>query len=887
MTQYSKEAFSDEAQNKADVSYPLISNPHTAFVVFEAIMDAAGELVDARYVRMNTLNEQLIGHKASELIGRTVLEVYPKTKQEWFERLKPVVQRKESITYEMWHDTTGKYCLTNVIPMEGLHFGFVSYQLHDCYHINEKLQVSENRYRSLLSKMNSAFAVFSVLRGDDGEVSDARFIDVNSRVEDFAGLKLQEVIGKRILDVFPDLEKDWLEAIKPAATDNKNVKFEKWFTPLGLYLSVKAFPFGEDAFALIIKDKTEEVQLRQKLSDTELKYKTLFSGMDAGFVIYDAILDENGKLQDFRHVDLNAKMEEYISKSADEVIGKTVLELFPDTERIWFEKTEPVVYEKRVVNFQLKHNPLGKYFFCSVFSLEKNRVAVISYDITEKELLKEELIKSEQKYRALFHDNNSVEMVMNAVDGSLTDVNEAAVRFYGYSREKLLSMNISDITTRARDAVEELLILIAEGKAKHFDSQHRLSNGELREVVLYSDRVKIDGKVLLHFIIHDITESKKISLENQKLSNAVENGPAAVTIIDVDGNMEYVNQKKCNLTGYSREELLGKNPRIFKSGKMTKAEYQEMWKTLLKGEKWVGEFYNRKKDGDYYWESASIIAIKNNKEEIVNFIKIAKDITEQKRLENQLLKAKLKAEESDRLKSAFLANLSHEVRTPLNGIMGFTSLLFDEEVEKDEDQRKEYADIIQASSEQLLMIMNDLMDISKIEAGKLSLNESLFSINEVLDEVSQFHVLSIKQAGKDIGFNYDFSCTTRIKADKERIRQVIDNLVKNAIKFTDEGTITFGYKCQKDSLMLYVQDTGIGIAPEDQLVIFDRFRQVDPGANRVYGGNGLGLTICKELVELMGGTIWVESEVGKGSKFCFTVPVDQVFDKDNKVITDF
>ena len=996
-----------------DTRSAFFSNKYTAFVVFEAILDASGEMADARYIEMNALNEQLIGRKGSELIGKTVLEVFPKTKQEWFNRLKPVVQFKETVNYEMWHDATGKYCLTIVLPLKGLNFGFVSYQLHDGFYINQKLKLNESRYRFLLNKMNSSFAIFDTIKGENSDIKDvrfldinvrieqyigktlkevvgkkisevfpgiddswfeqlapalnhnrsvefkkwfkpldkylavkafpfggdtialvvqdlteklalnekvelserryrsvftkmnsalavfsvvndkneklidARFLDINSKIEKFTDFKLEDVIGKRILDVFPNFEKDWFDAIRPVVTEGENVEFEKWLRPLGLYLSVKAFPFGKDAFALIIKDKTQEIQLKQKISDTELKYKNLFSGMDAAFALYEPILDEHGKLVNARYVDINAKKKKYLGKTAEEVIGKTVMEVFPKTEPAWFELSEKVLRENKVYNFKLEHAEIGKYFSCSAFPLEERRIAIISYDLTENRQLKQELINSEKKYRSLFHDNNSVEMVMNAVDGSLTDVNEAAVQFYGYSREQLLSMNICDITTRDREETEELLNLITEGNAKYFNSQHRLANGALRDVELYSDRLKIEGKLLLHFIIHDVTESKKTVLENKKLSMAVEQNPASIMITDLQGNMEYVNPKKCELTCYSKEELIGENPRIFKSGKTSKAVYREMYQSLLNGEKWLGEFYNKKKDGSFYWEQAAIAPIKNEEEKIINFIKIGKDITDQKQLEFELNKAKLKAEESDRLKSAFLANLSHEVRTPLNGIMGFTSLLYDEEVELEQAKKNEYAKIIQSSSEQLLMIMDDIMDISKIEAGELNLNESFFPIKEILDEVNQFHALSVKQAGKDIGLNSDICCVAKIKADKERIRQVFDNLAKNAIKFTDKGTITFGSKCQKGSILFYVQDTGIGIAPEDQSLIFDRFRQADPGANRVYGGNGLGLTISKDIVELMGGEIWVESEVGKGSKFCFTVAVDGIYSQDNVLMESF
>jgi PAS domain S-box-containing protein len=278
-------------------------------------------------------------------------------------------------------------------------------------------------------------------------------------------------------------------------------------------------------------------------------------------------------------------MEEYINLKAEDVIGKTVLEFFPETRRIWFEKTEPVVYDQQVVNFELKHNSLGKSFFCSAFALKKNRVAVISYDITEKELLREQLMKSEEKYRSLFHENSSMQVVVNADDGKLTDINQAAIEFYGYSREEFMHLTIFDITTTKRKVTKKILKLIAEGKEKHFDSQHRLANGELRDVELYSDNISIEDEISLHFIIHDVSESRRHALESKKFSMGIEQSPALVTITDLKGDIEYVNPRVLELTGYTKNELLGENPRIFKSGNISRSEYKKNVAEPVNGQK--------------------------------------------------------------------------------------------------------------------------------------------------------------------------------------------------------------------------------------------------------------------------------------------------------------
>lgn len=234
-----------------------------------------------------------------------------------------------------------------------------------------------------------------------------------------------------------------------------------------------------------------------------------------------------------------------------------------------------------------------------------------------------------------------------------------------------------------------------------------------------------------------------------------------------------------------------------------------------------------------------------------------------------------KAEESDRLKSAFLANMSHEIRTPMNGIIGFSSLLSDEELST--TKRKEYVEIIVNSSNQLLAIINDILDISRIEAGQTELNFEEVSVNSLFDNLALFY--GSKAAGKSIEFRVikplpdDESI---IITDRSKLQQVLDNLLNNAFKFTTEGHITLGYEKKDQKVRFYVEDTGIGISPVDQGKIFERFMQVESTFSRSYGGTGLGLSISKGLVELLGGKIKVSSVPGQGSAFQFVLPTRQI-----------
>ncbi len=242
----------------------------------------------------------------------------------------------------------------------------------------------------------------------------------------------------------------------------------------------------------------------------------------------------------------------------------------------------------------------------------------------------------------------------------------------------------------------------------------------------------------------------------------------------------------------------------------------------------------------------------------------------------QLKIANNKAVESDRLKTAFLANMSHEIRTPLNGILGFTSLL--PEARNSDEAFEKYISIIQTCSNQLLTLIDDIIDLSKIEAGMMNFNPQLLNINNFMQQLCAYYKSTPSKAELicDIESRND---ELTIFVDQERLRQVFNNLLNNAIKFTSSGKITFGYHIKNQEVEFYVSDTGIGIAPENTEIIFEHFRQVDVGFTKKYRGTGLGLAICKALLELMGGRIWVESVLDKGSTFYFTVPLS--FEKED------
>ncbi len=376
-------------------------------------------------------------------------------------------------------------------------------------------------------------------------------------------------------------------------------------------------------------------------------------------------------------------------------------------------------------------------------------------------------------------------------------------------------------------------------------------------------------------ILRDITEERKIKNELIKLKRAIEQAPVSIVITDINGTIEYVNPFFCKITGYSYEEAVGNNPRVLKT-KYNEKLHKKLWETILSGKIWEGEFLNRKKDGKTYWEKAIIGPVFNEKGEITHFIAVKQDITELKNLQKKLIKAKQQAEIANKMKSEFLANMSHEIRTPMNAILGFIDLLYETQLS---NQQKRYLDIIKASSENLLKILNDILDLSKLEAGKLEFEEVEFDLRELIKNC--VNIFSKKAGEKGLSLNYSINSDVPnyLKGDPTRISQIINNLLSNAIKFTEEGEVKIEVKLNSiventAEILFIISDTGVGI-PKDKIeIIFQPFSQADSSITRQFGGTGLGLAIISKIVKVYNGKIWVESELRKGSKFYFTLKLN-------------
>jgi len=548
-------------------------------------------------------------------------------------------------------------------------------------------------------------------------------------------------------------------------------------------------------------------------------------------------------------------------------------------------------------------------------------------NISKRKQTEEILRASEENYREL------VEQIPDGVykstpDGKFVEVNSAMVKMLGYnSKEELLAIDLkNDLYVYGVDRKDFKLNELNQELGVF---QVRKKDGS---VIWVEDHgwysLKKSGKITDHQgIMRDVTESKisEMKITNQNLELSSQNEEIvkreselikskekieksdelyrlaiATTNLGIwDWNVEedaiYFSKLWKAQVGYKENELKDKfstwqnllHPDDFNEANKSIKDY-------LKNPvgQYISKFRLRHKDGSYIWISARAETTINKKREVVRMFGSHTDISESKfselTLKNQnieLIRAKDKAEESDQLKSAFLSNMSHEIRTPMNGILGFSELL--KEPNLTGETQQEYISIIEKSGQRMLNILNDIVSISKIESGLMEVNIQDTDINEQIDFIHSFFKLEIE--GKGIRFLIKNSLKGKeayIQSDSEKIYGILTNLIKNAIKFTKEGTIELGCRLRTDKesseLEFYVKDTGIGIPKDRQKAIFDRFIQADVSGKMAYQGAGLGLSISKAYVVLLGGKIWTESKEGKGSVFYFTLPCQTEY-KEKKI----
>lgn len=631
----------------------------------------------------------------------------------------------------------------------------------------------------------------------------------------------------------------------------------------------------------MVQDITERRMAEEALCRSEDKFRTIFESNSAAMAIIEP--DTTISMVNDAYCQMSGyKKEEVIGMSWTEQIPPEDLERMKEynRRRLINPKDAPDKYE---FTFYRKDGEI-RHALMSVALIPEIKNIIVSFtDITERRQAEEALKLSEANYRNLFQ-NAPIGIFHSTIEGLFIRVNPALVRILAYSSPEELISSISDMNTQIyadkgkRSKIVELML--KQNEWVHDEIRWRRKDGNIIIADFTGRKVNNrDGNITyLEGFIQDITARKRIEEElsesEERWRTIINTSPDGIAFVTTDGKIKFMSDKLLVMYGYdSLDEVTGRN--MFDFLDITYHEkaitsLQEMLKGNYTG---FSEYLVIKKDGTRFFVEINAEVIRDREGNPVNIFFIERDITERKKFESALIEARIAAEEANRAKSLFLANMSHELRTPLNAILGYAQL-FQQDTQLSEDYKRGI-NIIEKSGKHLLKLINDILDLAKIEAGKIELEKEKFKLKNLLHFVEE--LIIVKAKAKELIFNTHYSedLPFYVEGDKKKLSQTLINILDNAVKFTQKGSITFRVEKQKGKIMFAVEDTGPGIPEESLEEIFSPFTQLGDHLRKAEG-TGLGLTITRNLVKLMGGKLKVESLYGKGSKFRFEIELPEI-----------
>ena len=497
--------------------------------------------------------------------------------------------------------------------------------------------------------------------------------------------------------------------------------------------------------------------------------------------------------------------------------------------------------------------------------------------IIERKLAELELVKSEKRFRTIFEESPIGIALVNSLNGKIIELNDKYASIACRTNDEMRNLSWMQIT-HPDDVQEDLnnMSKLNAGQITGFNIHKRYitPNGKVVwcNVTIALLGLTPEGETVHLRMVEDITQNKEAEKTLQQLSLAVKQNPVSIVITDLEGNVQFANPVVSMVTGYTYEELLGKNTRIFRSNHTTTEEYRNLWDTVKMGNIWKGEFLNKKKNGELYWEDAIISPIKNNEGEIINFMAIKQDITKLKEANEQIIQKNLELNEINATKDKFFSIISHDLRSPLSSILNLSDLFNDETYSFSADELKTFGQSINQTAESTYRLLENLLEWSRLQGGSILFEPEHINIAKFLNSCD--HSVIEKAKNKNIKIAMQFTEGMSVFADENMLRTIMRNLISNAIKFTKpDGQVTIKIKEEEQGATLFsVSDNGIGM-PVDLL---GKLFKVSEKVNRTGTDNepssGLGLILCKEFIEKHGGRIWAESTEGEGSTFYFVIP---------------
>ncbi|MDQ0658934.1 PAS domain S-box protein [Paenibacillus sp. W2I17] len=712
------------------------------------------------------------------------------------------------------------------------------------------------------------------------------YIDANPSVERISGYTLDDLIRMNQNEICPpDSENSRKQYIKEVlagrSVSNPITFYHKDGSLKQAEITYVPITEGKEVVGIygIAKDVTNILEVQRELKEAQEKYQVLAD--HAQDLITTCATD--GEL-----LYVSPSVYTLLGYKPEEVIGKSFKDYcYPG------DYPDPMDLSKigNGCKMRVLHKK-GHYIWMETLAKpvagergKSVQIVSISRDITQHKDADRRLRESRQRYRSLFEHNPAAVYSLN-LEGKYSAVNSKLVQMLDIPRNKLIGQSfLSNLDKCEVQYGKRYFEMVKQGEPQYYETRIVNSSGRKIEVSVTNVPIIVDKEMVgVYGIVSDITERKEYTERIQELSKQHELILNTVTEgiygLDADGITMFMNPAAVSMFGYEAKEFIGKNshPIIHHTradGSHLPQEECPIHMTVLDGQRRsIKEDVFWRKDGSSFLVQYQVTPI-IEQGQIQGAVVVFNDVTG----EREIVRAKETAELAAQAKSEFLSMVSHEIRTPMNGIVGMTELLIGTDLS---EEQREYAEIIRDSGDALLNILNDILDFSKLESGKMALAYEPFALRKMLEQVAELFKPRADEKHLEIRYRLNPSIPEFMVGDAIRIRQILVNLVGNALKFTDQGSIDVnvdiikGRKPEDSVLDFAVQDTGIGI-PADKLdQLFQSFSQLHPVINRKYGGTGLGLVISKRLVEIMGGSISVESIEGEGSTFRFAVPAASV-----------
>lgn len=530
-------------------------------------------------------------------------------------------------------------------------------------------------------------------------------------------------------------------------------------------------------------------------------------------------------------------------------------------------------------------------------------------DISDLRENEEKILENEKKYQSLFEEIDSAILVIE--DNKFVECNNAVVKMLGYkSKEELLQTHPSELSPEKQpdgklsyEKAEEMMNLALEHGTHHFEWVHTRANGENFPVEVWLSIVNYNNKKIIHTVWRDLTIKKRNEEYLRKLEKAFEYAPVSIYITDIDYNIEYINPFFKELTGFSEKDVIGKNAHLFRTHKHPQSFYEHLENAIFNNKVWKSEILSKKKSGEEFWASIAISPILDENKNISHFLVIKEDITEKKKAREELVELNTKLRRSERkgIKEAknlsllnsklekseneliqlnkeqerLLSIIAHDLRGPFAGFLSLTQFLKDEHDKLKEKDILKLANSLNSAANNTFKLLENLLAWTQSKDKHQFICQEILDLGEMVDEI--INLFSEMANNKGVTLSKSINTSNFVYADKHMLNTILRNLVSNALKFTkDGGRIDISSLIyNKDFLEIIVRDTGVGISEDDCMKIFKIDQKHTTLGTNKEKGTGLGLLLCKEFTEKHGGEIWVDSTVGIGSEFTFTIPISK------------